>query len=150
MPYASVKWLENKTFVGTDSSKHSVVVSTQDSENGVGMKPAELLLVALASCTAVDLVEILAKKRMQLDSLEIEAHGEQDTDPPWTYRRVHLDYRLRGKGLAPHAVEQAVRLAEEKYCCVSATMRGTAEITYQIHIEPSAAELAPARAAEPS
>jgi putative redox protein len=140
MPHATVKWLHDQTFVGTDSSKHSVVISTQDERNGTGMKPAELLLVALASCTAVDLVEILEKKRVRLDSLEIHASGQQDAEPPWTYRRIHLDYRLRGSGLTQRAVEQAIHLAEEKYCCVSATVRGVAEVTYQFHIEEGAPE----------
>ena len=52
MGSAKVRWLEGKTFIGTDSTNHSVVLSTPD--EGVGMKPSELLLVALASCTAVE------------------------------------------------------------------------------------------------
>jgi putative redox protein len=147
MPSATVKWVQNKTFVGTDSSKHSVVLSTQDGDNGVGMKPAELLLVALAACTAVDVVEILAKKRTPLESLEIAAYGDQDSEPPWAYRSIHLDYRLRGAGLTRRAVDQAIHLAEEKYCCVSATVRGVAAITYEFHIDgEDEPEAAPARA----
>ncbi len=147
MPHATVKWLQGKTFVGTDSTKHSVVISTADEENGVGMKPAELLLVSLASCAAVDVVEILAKKRTPLEGLDIAVSGEQDGQPPWTYRRIHLDYRLRGAGLTRRSVDQAIRLAEEKYCCVSATVRGVAEITYEIHIEgENEPEAAPVRA----
>ena len=60
MSEASVRWIGGKQFIGIDSTKHSVVLSTKD--EGVGMKPSELLLVALASCTAVDVVEILEKK----------------------------------------------------------------------------------------
>ncbi len=73
-----VKWLQNKQFVGTDSSRHSVVLSSQDEGNGVGVKPSDMLLVALAACTAVDVVDILAKKRTPVSSLEIEVRGEQD------------------------------------------------------------------------
>jgi len=79
---ATVRWLSGKKFIGTDSTNHSVVISTPD--EGVGMKPSELLLVALASCTAVDVVEILHKKRIVLTDLEISATGEQQADPPWT------------------------------------------------------------------
>lgn len=57
MGIATVRWINGKKFIGTDSTNHSVVLSTPD--EGVGMKPSELLLVALASCTAVDVVEIL-------------------------------------------------------------------------------------------
>jgi len=131
---ATVRWLSGKKFIGTDSTNHSVVLSTPD--EGVGMRPSELLLVALASCTAVDVVEILHKKRIELTSLEISAAGEQQADPPWTFRKIHLTYRMRGKGLTADAAELAVRLSEEKYCSVAATVRATAEISTEIVILP--------------
>ena len=134
MAHATVKWIQNKQFVGIDSSKHSVVLSTQDEENGVGMRPSELLLVAIGACTAVDVVDILAKKRTPLSALEIEVTGEQDPEPPWTFRKIHLSYRLSGAGLTPAAVEQAIQLSEEKYCSVSSTVRGVAEITTEYQI----------------
>lgn len=132
MGSAVVKLLDGKKFVGTDSTNHSVVLSTPD--EGVGMKPSELLLVALASCTAVDVVEILAKKRTPLTSLEISATSEQEKDPPWTFRKIHLHYKLGGKGLKEKDVEQAIQLSEDKYCSVAATIRATAEITYDYEI----------------
>ena len=134
MAQAVVTWLKNKQFVGVDTNRHSVVLSTQDEGNAVGCKPSDMLLIALASCTAVDVVEILAKKRMPLTKLEIEAHGEQDPEPPWAFRKIHLTYRVCGAGLTPSAVEQAIRLSEEKYCSVAATVRGVAQITWEYHI----------------
>jgi putative redox protein len=133
MANATVRWIGGKQFVGIDSTHHSVVLSTAD--EGVGMKPSELLLVALASCTAVDVVDILGKKRLELTSLEINTTAEQDSDPPWTFRKVHLTYKLKGKNLNEKAVEQAIALSEEKYCSVAATIRGKAEITYSFEIE---------------
>lgn len=127
MANAIVRWIRSKQFIGIDSTNHSVVLSTPD--EGVGMKPSELLLVALASCTAVDVVEILAKKRLTLESLEISASGEQDQDPPWTFRKIHLLYRLKGCDLTEKEVQKAIALSEEKYCSVSATLRGVAQIT---------------------
>lgn len=151
MAQAVVKWLQNKQFVGIDSSRHSVVLSAQDDHNGVGCKPSDMLLVALASCTAVDVVEILAKKRTPLTNLEIEVKGEQDSDPPWAFRKIHLSYCLQGSGLTPASVEQAIRLSEEKYCSVAATVRGVAEITWDYHLEPCQSETrSPARDAAPS
>ena len=132
MSSASVKWIGGKQFIGIDSTKHSVVLSTPD--EGVGMKPSELLLVALASCTAVDVVEILAKKRAGLESLEISAEAEQEKDPPWTFRKIHLTYRLKGSTLNEKDVTQAIDLSEQKYCSVAATLRGEAEITYSYEI----------------
>jgi putative redox protein len=82
----TLQWLSGKRFVGIDSTNHSVVLSSKD--EGVGVRPADMLLIALASCMAVDVVEILAKKRLPLDSLEIITTGEQDADPPWTFRKI--------------------------------------------------------------
>ena len=128
----TVQWLSGKRFVGIDSTNHAVVLSSQD--EGVGVKPSEMLLIALASCTAVDVVEILSKKRMPLDSMEIITTGEQDADPPWTFRKIHLKYRLSGSGLTENAVEQAIQLSEGKYCSVAATVRATADITTEFEI----------------
>lgn len=128
MASSLVRWTGGQTYIGTDSTNHSVVLSTP--ADGVGMKPSELLLVALSACSAVDVVDILTKKRMTLTGLEISASAEQESDPPWTFTKIHLVYKLRGKGLTEKAVEQAVSLSEEKYCSVAATVRGKAEITY--------------------
>ncbi|HZW03683.1 MAG TPA: OsmC family protein [Anaerolineaceae bacterium] len=132
MGTVNVRWIGGKQFVGIDSTSHSVVLATAD-EN-VGVKPSDLLVMAVASCTAVDVVEILRKKRMKLDRLEVSASAEQDADPPWTFRKIHVVYRLSGERLDPAAVERAIHLAEEKYCSVAATIRPTVEVTWEYEI----------------
>jgi len=129
-----VKWVEKRQFVGTDSSKHTVVMSSQDEENGTGISPSQLLMVALGGCTAYDVVDILHKKRQRLTGLEVTVAGEQEPDPPWTYRKIHIQYVVRGKGLRDKAVHDAIELSEQKYCSVAATLRGAAEITYDYTI----------------
>jgi putative redox protein len=129
-----VKWVEKQQFVGIDDSKHSVVMSSQDEENGIGMSPSQLLLVALGGCTAYDVVNILEKKRQRLTGLEVVVTGEQEPDPPWTYRKIHTQYVVRGKGLREKAVQSAIEISEQKYCSVAATVRGEAEITYDYTI----------------
>ena len=66
--------------------------------------------------------------------LEVTANGEQDPEPPWAYRKIHLAYLLKGKGLTEKAVEQAIHLSQEKYCSVAATIRGVAQITTEYRI----------------
>ena len=134
MAQAKVIWVENKQFVGIDSSNHSVVLSTQDEKNAVGMKPSDLLLVALASCTAVDVVQILEKKRTPLNSMRIEVSGEQQEDPPWTFETIHMSFSLSGKDLKPEDVKKAIELSENKYCSVAASLRGTVDITHSFEI----------------
>jgi putative redox protein len=132
MGATTVKWIGSKQFVGIDSTNHSVVLSSV--ADGVGMKPSDMLLIALASCTAIDVIDILAKKRMPLSSLEIITSGEQDADPPWTFRKIHVKYRLSGQGLTEKAVAQAIELSEQKYCSVTATVRGVAQVTTEFEI----------------
>ena len=132
MATISVRWVNERNFVGVDSTGHSVVLSGQ--KNGIGVSPSQMLLVALAACSSVDVVEILEKKRKKLTLLEVTATGEQDPDPPWTYRKIHVKYRLGGKDLSAKAVKQAIRLSEEKYCSVAATVRGVAKISTEYEI----------------
>ena len=131
---ASVQWIGKKQFVGTDSTKHSVVMSAQDEENGNGMSPAQLLLVALGGCTGFDVVTILEKKRQHVTGLEITVTGEQEENPPWPYRKIHVHYEVRGKELKESAVRDAIEISEQKYCSVAATVRGSAEVTYDYTI----------------
>ncbi len=131
---AHIQWVSKGQFIGTDSSKHSVVMSTQNEENGVGMKPSDMLLVALGGCTSIDIVNILHKKRQRLTGLEIEITGSQDPDPPWAFRNIHIMYTLRGRGLSEKAVADAIKLSEDKYCSVKATLDKTVEICTEYRI----------------
>jgi putative redox protein len=133
MPRTKVRWVADKQFVGTDQNNQSVVMSGDSPPTGVS--PSQLLLIGLSACTAYDVVDILAKKRQPLTGLEVVAAGDQDPDPPWTYRKIHLTYRLAGRNLTEKAVSQAIRLSLDKYCSVAATVRGKAEITTSYEID---------------
>lgn len=130
----TLNWVQKKQFVGTDSSKHSIVISSQDEENGTGMTPSELLLLALGSCSAYDVVGILGKKKMKLTGLAVNVTGHQEQEAPWPFRHIEVEYVVRGKGLTEKAVADAIHLSESRYCSVAATVRPTAEIItcYQI------------------
>ena len=132
MVTTKVHWLKDNHFVGIDSNNHSVVLSGQ--KDAIGISPSETLLIALASCSAVDVVEILKKKRKQLTMLEVSASGERDPNPPWAYRKIHVTYRLAGQELTDKAVEQAIKLSQEKYCSVAATVSGVAELSWEYEI----------------
>ena len=132
MGQVQVTWVQNEQFVGMDSTKHSIVLSTAG--EGTGSKPSDLLLIALGACSGVDVVGILNKKRQKFTGLQIKVSGEQDADPPWTFRKIHVEYVVRGKGLSEKAVQQAIELSQDKYCSVAATVRGVAEITSSFQI----------------
>lgn len=135
MQTARVQWVGKERFVAQTPSGHIIALDTDRTANGAP-GPMELLLVALGTCTATDVVSILAKKRQKLDSLEIEVSGERAEDPPRVWTRLEIVYKLRGL-LDEKAVEHAVQLSEEKYCSVAAMLRKTAPISYRIEINPA-------------
>ena len=99
------------------------------------MKPSELLLVALAACSSYDVVTILEKRKVNLKKLEVRVNAEQDSEPPWTFVKIHLKYILAGEGLTENQVKKAIELSEGKYCSVAATLKGKATITWEYVIE---------------
>lgn len=128
-----LQWVPGgQRFVSTDSTGHSVVMST--AKENMGMKPSELILSALAGCSSVDVVDILAKKRTPISHLEVHVTSEQDKDPPWTFRKIFMKFILKGDGLTEKDVAQAIELSEQKYCSVAATLRGVAEIITSFEI----------------
>jgi putative redox protein len=137
MSSVQLQWLRGKTFVGTDSTKHAIVISATGEDDGTGVKPSDLLLLALASCASVDVVDILRKKRMTLTGLDVRVDGDQDPSPPWTFRTIRMHFVLTGPDLEERAVEQAIQLSEEKYCSVAATIRETAKVTTTFEIRPA-------------
>ena len=132
MPTTKVEWVKDKTFVGTDSGGHSVVLSGDDP--AIGVKPSQMLLVALAACTGYDVVEIMEKKRKPLSSLRIITTGEHGKDYPRPFKTIHIKYIVTGDDITEKAVSQAISLSEEKYCSVAATLRGVAKITTEFEI----------------
>jgi putative redox protein len=127
-------WLEKEKFVGFDGAGHPVIVSSQDPENAVGLKPTDLLTLALASCSAVDLVRILAKQRQTVTGLEIAVRGDQEAEAPWRFTCMHVTYKLRGRALKEDGVRKAVELAEGKYCSVAASLQPQVTITHAIEL----------------
>jgi len=127
---------EKNQFVGVDSTKHAVVISAQDEDNAEGMKPSDLLLLALGSCSAVDIVGILKKQRQKLHRLSIHIVGDQAEEAPWRFTDIHVLYKLQGEDMDPKAIEKAIELAESKYCSVAATLRPQVNITSDFEIVP--------------
>jgi len=128
---ANVKWASEMQFAGTGNSGYPVLM---DGNGKAGNSPMELVLLALCGCTAYDVVSILQKKREPLIAVEVSAEAEKAPEPPRVYTSIKLLYRVSGK-VARKAVEDAVRLSEEKYCSVSAMLNKTARISYEIKLD---------------
>lgn len=135
MVTAKVKWTDNERFVASATSNHAIVVDAGDDKSANG--PMELVLIGLCSCTAVDVVSILKKKREPFTSVEVRAEAERAPEPPRVYTAIKLVYKVRGK-VTRKAVEDAVRLSEEKYCSVAGMLNKTAKIAWEIELDEGA------------
>jgi putative redox protein len=128
---AKVNWTERFSFDAVAGSGHHIVV---DGESKAGGSPMELVLIALCGCTGYDIVSILQKKREPFTAVEVSAEAEKSADSPRVYTTINLRYRVAGK-VSRKAVEDAVRLSEQKYCSVSAMLSKTANITSEIELD---------------
>jgi putative redox protein len=126
---ASAQWTDGERFIVQASSRHAIVVDSSSDKTANG--PMELVLMALCSCTATDVVSILKKKREPFTSLEVRANGERAAEPPTVYTKIHLVYRIGGK-VTSKAAEDAVQLSKNKYCSVSQMLQKSVPITYEI------------------
>jgi putative redox protein len=128
MVEAKAIWTDNQRFLGVAISGHGIVV---DGDRKTGNSPMELVLIALCGCTGYDVASILGKKREPFTSIEVRAEAERAATPPTVYTEIRLVYRVGGN-VSHKAVEDAVRLSEEKYCSVAAMLHQTVKISYVI------------------
>lgn len=132
MAEVNIEWVGGRKFIGIDSTSHSLVMSS--AEEGIGLKPSDLLLLALGGCIGYDVVNILEKRREKVTDFEMSIQAKQDEDPPWTFREVEIKYIFRGQGLSEKSVQRAIDLSQDKYCSVGATLRDTVKITHTFKI----------------
>jgi putative redox protein len=130
---ATIHFAGNDFFVGVTPAGNAQAIET-DPARAAAATPMELLLVALGSCTGVDVISILKKKRQHVTDYRIEVSGERRAEFPKSYTRMYVKHIVRGRGVSEAAVAQAIELSDTKYCSVAATLRGSAEIvsTYEI------------------
>ncbi len=93
-----------------------------DADGVVAPGPVDTLLAAVASCSAVDIVDILAKRRTPVETFEISVVAERRPTPPRRVRRLDIEYRIDGAGIDREHAERAIQLSFEKYCSVVASL----------------------------
>ena len=130
---AVVLLVNDYLFRGCTASGHVVAIDT-DGERNSFPSPMELLLIALGSCTGVDVVSILKKKRENVTGYRVEVRGQRRTQHPRSYRRLEVHHIVTGRGISERSLTQAIELSEQKYCSVAATFRPTAEIVSSYEI----------------
>lgn len=131
----SIKWIENMEFLAdVDGHKISLDIDVESGGNNKGTKPKPLMMVSLGGCTGIDVVSILKKMKVELESFNIIIEADMTEQHPKVYERMHVIYEFKGKDLPVDKLERAVELSREKYCGVSAMYKNVFEMTYEIKV----------------
>ncbi|MFT4677496.1 MAG: putative redox protein [Patiriisocius sp.] len=135
---ASVKWIDNVTFLAESESGHTVVIDGPASAGGrnIGIRPMELVLLGVAGCTSFDVVSILQKARQNISDCVAEIEAERADEVPSVFTKIHFHFVVTGNNLKESQVKRAIDLSAEKYCSASIMLgRAGVEIShdYEIH-----------------
>lgn len=132
----STKWIENMAFE-TEINGHKIVIDADPVSGGEdrGPRPKLLMLSALGGCTAMDVVAILKKMRVELSGLEVAVEGDLTEEFPKHFYKIHVIYDFTGKNLPMDKLHKAVELSHDKYCGVSAVYRKAMEMTSEIRVK---------------
>lgn len=131
----STRWLENMAFESVVNG-HKLVIDAEPFVGGEdrGPRPKLLMLSALGGCTAMDVVAILKKMRVDIDSLNVVVEGDLTEEHPKYFYKMHVIYEFKGNDLPIDKLQKAIDLSTEKYCGVSAVYRKAMELTSEIKI----------------
>lgn len=127
---AQIKWTDGLQFVARAGKGPGIVMDSLD--GGSGPSPMQMVLMGVAGCTAIDVVVIMQKKRVELKKFQVLISGDTAKEDPKRYTNIQIEYVLHGKNIKPKAVEQAIELSETKYCSVMASLNADVEHSYRI------------------
>lgn len=130
---AMLDWQHHGMVFREVSDRHPVATIDGDSQEGVS--PMDAMLLALAGCTASDVVEIVAKKRITMNSLRVEAVGDRREDFPRRYVKLHFIWHVDAPGATEAAFRQAIDLSLEKYCSATNSLNPDIPISYEIRLQ---------------
>ncbi len=129
------RWLGNRAFEGLVTG-HKIIVDTKKESGGDdrGASPKQLMLLALAGCTGIDVASILSKMKVDVKDLNIIVEGDVTEDHPKHYTRMHVIFEFTGKDLPYDKLKRAVELSEQKYCGVHAVYKKAVSMSSEIRV----------------
>ena len=132
----TVNWLDGMAFEA-EVNQHILIMDAHEGVGGKdrGPRPKPLLLASLAGCTGMDVVSILDKMRVQTKGFRIDIEANLSEEHPKVYTDIRLIYIFSGNDLPFDKLQKAVELSQEKYCGVSAMLKQSAKLEYEIRVE---------------
>jgi putative redox protein len=127
---AYVRLLNRLHFQGSVQSGYTIDLDAPACDGGgEGTTPMELVLISLASCSAMDVAAILRKKRQPVEQLEVRVRGQRQSEHPTVFSSINLEYVVHGSDVDPQAVTRAIELSRERYCPVWAMLQPAVQIS---------------------
>lgn len=136
MAVSTGMWLGGLAF-SVEQDGHEFIIDGSEEFGGEdrGPRPKNLLLTALIGCTGMDVVSILKKMKVESYTLTVSASGEYTEDHPRVFKFINIEYLFRGNKLPEKKIERAVFLSQDRYCGVSAILKGRVQMNHKIVIE---------------
>lgn len=127
------------TMIARGDSNHWIVMDTKQQFGGyeAASQPMELVLMALAGCTAMDVESLLHKMRTPAQEFTIEINASRAEEHPRVFTKIDMILIFKGENLNPQNIGKAVKLSREKYCPIGIMLNKSVEITYTIKINPA-------------
>lgn len=131
----SLNW-KGKMAFDANVDGHKITIDAKESSGGenAGPTPKPLILLSLGGCTAMDVISILKKMRVEPDDFNVIVDGDLTEEHPMRFTKMHIRYEFTGKNLPFEKLEKAVSLSQDRYCGISATLKESVEITHEIII----------------
>jgi putative redox protein len=132
----TVKWVEERAFLGESGSGHTVVMDGPPSHGGrnIGIRPMEMILLGVGGCSSFDVMDILQKGRHEVLDCVVEVTAERVDAVPSVFSKIHLHFKVTGRNLKETIVERAVKLSAEKYCSASIMLGKSVDITHDYEV----------------
>ena len=129
--HATLRWLDGMRFEGGEPGGPQVVV---DADNATAPGPMLQLLLAAASCAGADVVSILKKMQVGLESVEVAMEGTRRAEHPKRYTAIHYTWTIKGTGLDEAKARRAIDLSMEKYCSVLHSLASDIAMSYDLRL----------------
>ena len=130
----SMSYLKDQEFEFKNNSNNSLIVDMYDENFKKNHSPMELLLSALTSCAAVEIVSMIKKRRRDFKDLKAIASGIRAKNPPRFFKSINIEYQIYSSDLTNEEAQRFISLSIEKYCSVGATLRNDTIINHTFKI----------------
>ncbi|QKQ24325.1 OsmC family protein [Candidatus Ruthia endofausta] len=132
----TVKWVDNMMMVGESASGHALVIDGPEELGGknLGIRPMEMLLLGMGSCTTIDVISTLKKMRAEVRDCHAKITAKRADEHPKVFTDIHIHFVIKGNNLNEKKVAKAVSLSADKYCSASIMLGKTAIITHDFEV----------------